>query len=45
MKEGIWIPIVLFIVTDANVLPISVALVGLAVFLVWLFQDEVATLG
>ena len=33
------------LITDANVLPVSVALVGLAAFLTWLFQDEVAALG
>ena len=33
------------LVTDANVLPASVALVGLAAFMAWLFQDEVAAVG
>jgi hypothetical protein len=33
------------LITDANVLPVSVALVGSAAFLAWLFQDEVTTLG
>jgi hypothetical protein len=28
-------------ITDANLLPASVALVGLAAFMLWLFQDEV----
>ena len=33
------------LITDANVLPASVAVVGLAAFMVWLFQDEVAAVG
>jgi hypothetical protein len=33
------------LITDANVLPVSVALVGLAVFLTWLFQDETTAIG
>ena len=33
------------LITDANVLPVSVALVGLVVFMAWLFQDEVAAAG
>ena len=33
------------LITDANVLPVSVALVGLVVFMAWLFQDEVAAVG
>jgi len=33
------------LLTDANVLPASVALVGIAAFLTWLFQDEVTTIG
>ena len=33
------------LITDTNVLPVSVAVVGLAAFLAWLFQDEVAALG
>jgi len=33
------------LITDTNVLPVSVALVGLAAFLTWVFQDEVAALG
>ena len=32
-------------ITDTNVLPASVALVGLVAFMAWLFQDEVAALG
>jgi len=33
------------LITDANVLPVSVALVGLVAFMAWLFQDEVAAVG
>ena len=33
------------LITDANVLPASVALVGLAAFMAWLFQDEVVATG
>jgi hypothetical protein len=33
------------LITDANVLPVSVALVGLVAFTAWLFQDEVAAVG
>jgi hypothetical protein len=33
------------LITDANVLPVSVALVGLVAFTAWLFQDEVASVG
>jgi hypothetical protein len=33
------------LITDANVLPVSGALVGLAVFLTWLFQDETTAIG
>jgi hypothetical protein len=33
------------LITDANVLPVSVALVGLAAFMAWLFQDEMAAVG
>ena len=33
------------LITDANVLPVSVALVGLVVFMAWVFQDEVAAAG
>ena len=33
------------LITDANVLPASVALVGLVAFMAWLFQDEVAAVG
>jgi len=32
-------------IADANVLPLSVAFVGLAAFMVWLFQDEVTAVG
>ena len=40
----IWDSINQFI-TDTNVLPVSVALVGLVALLAWLFQDEVAAIG
>ena len=33
------------LVSDANLLPASVAVVGLVVFMAWLFQDEVAAVG
>ena len=33
------------LITATNVLPVSVALVGLVALLAWLFQDEVAALG
>ena len=33
------------LITDANVLPVSVALVGLVALIAWLFQDEVAAVG
>ena len=33
------------LITDANVLPVSVTLVGLVAILAWLFQDEVAAVG
>lgn len=33
------------LITATNVLPVSVALVGLVAFMAWLFQDEVAALG
>ena len=33
------------LMTDTNVLPASVAVVGLAAFMAWLFQDEVAAVG
>ena len=32
-------------IADANMLSTSIALVGLAAFLVWLFQDEVTAVG
>jgi hypothetical protein len=32
-------------ITDANLLPASVALVGLAAFMLWLFQDEVTAVS
>jgi hypothetical protein len=33
------------LMTETNVLPASVAVVGLAAFMAWLFQDEVAAVG
>ena len=33
------------LITDTNVLPASVAVVGLAVFMAWLFQDEMTAVG
>ena len=33
------------LITATNVLPVSVALVGLVAFMAWLFQDEVAAVG
>jgi len=33
------------LITDANVQHVNVALVGLMVFMAWLFQDEVAAVG
>lgn len=33
------------LITATNVLPVSIALVGLVALLAWLFQDEVAALG
>ena len=33
------------LITDTNVLPASVALVGLVALMAWLFQDEVAAVG
>ena len=33
------------LITDTHVLPASVAVVGLAAFMAWLFQDEVAAVG
>ena len=33
------------LITATNVLPVSVALVGLVALLAWLFQDEVAAVG
>ena len=33
------------LITDVNMLPVSVALVGLVAFIAWLFQDEVAAAG
>ena len=33
------------LITNANVLPVSIALVGLAAFMAWVFQDEVAAVG
>ena len=33
------------LITDANVLPVSVALVGVAAFLAWLFQDEMTAVS
>jgi hypothetical protein len=33
------------LITDTNMLPASVALVGLVAFMAWLFQDEVAAIG
>jgi len=33
------------LITEANVLPVSVALVGSAVFMAWLFQDELSAAG
>lgn len=33
------------LITETNVLPASLALVGLAAFMAWLFQDEVAAVG
>jgi predicted secreted protein len=33
------------LITDANVLPVSVALVGFAAFMTWLFQDETTAVG
>ena len=32
-------------ITGTNVLPTSIALVGLTAFMVWLFQDEVTATG
>jgi hypothetical protein len=33
------------LITDTNVLPASVALVGLVALMAWLFQDEVSAVG
>lgn len=33
------------LIADINVLPVSVALVGLVAFMAWLFQDEVSAVG
>ena len=33
------------LVTGANVLPVSIAVVGAAVFMAWLFRDEVVAVG
>ena len=33
------------LITDTNVLPVSVALVGVAAFMTWLFQDETTAVG
>jgi formate-dependent nitrite reductase membrane component NrfD len=33
------------LITEANVLPVSVALIGTAVFLAWLFRDEMSATG
>ena len=33
------------LIADTNVLPGSVALVGIVAFMAWLFQDEVAAVG
>jgi hypothetical protein len=33
------------LITDTNVLPASIAIVGLAAFMAWLFQDEVSAVG
>jgi ABC-type Fe3+-siderophore transport system permease subunit len=33
------------LITEANVLPVSVALVGVAVFMAWLFRDEVVAVA
>ena len=33
------------LITDTNMLPASVAVVGLAVFMAWLFQDEMTAVG
>ena len=33
------------LIPDTSVLPVSVALVGLAAFMAWLFQDEVSATG
>jgi len=33
------------LMNDANMLPVSLTLVGVAVFLAWLFQDEVLATG
>ena len=33
------------LITDSNVLPASIALVGLVALMAWLFQDEVAAVG
>ena len=33
------------LITATNVLPVSVALVGLVAFMAWIFQDEVAAVG
>lgn len=32
-------------ITNTNALPVSVTLVGLAAFMLWLFQDEVTAAG
>jgi len=33
------------LITEANVLPASITLVGIAVFMTWLFRDEVVASG
>lgn len=33
------------LITEANVLPVSVSLIGVAVFLAWLFRDEMSATG
>jgi hypothetical protein len=32
-------------ITDTNLLPASIAVVGLAAFMAWLFQDEMTAVG
>lgn len=33
------------LITETNVLPVSVAFVGTAIFMAWLFNDEVVAVG